>query len=794
MAEYGRVQKAPRYVYQELSVQRQEFRLLSLLPASDKQDALSCSLSIYSLSQELPGYEALSYTWGEFNGYKHEILVDGCILRITSKLRNILFNLRDATRDRVLWIDAMCICMEDLHERGFQVGVMKHIFAHAQRVVIWLDEPTTALPVLEDVIVRSSVTRGRNAERVQDVLGTHYLLKAFCRNFSHPWFCRVWTLQEYTLARSTVFVWGGRFFDGVVVVQCVAELWRALDEGDYTSVMTPEAFEQLREDLSGLLYFDWIRQKSADGGLDELDFMRILVASQALEAIDPRDKIFALLSLAPPTLIVNFRLDYTHSLEEVYRSLGQAMSLATRVETIFSSISTSYLANEAIPMPDWMPGWIEDLSLRVSDLLGFQSTMADSTQEAVIGCLEVITSYQREAREYLHLSRTEKNQFGKSLRDAHNILAYFLAESELTVHLPPLSPGADRHPSISLSKFDTDMLHSLEDDDGIVLNPVDDNFSDSGYNSASSYAENTNLVASEIADTLLAHGYFRRLLSAAGKLEHRDDILARYLRPCIRHLGNLLDPMASDSEELLAARELKRHAHFIARAIVSRTRKENFEEDQAVKSNRRNMIVRLLDEQGFLKPSSRLHDTVDQIQRVPPEGADHSGIPESSFDDGALPKTALDKVKEFMTTETALLPFLYRISRIVYDSPIEIIDAEIRACILSPYSEDSVNTTVEFGMSWDIAILLTGKDTNASARTRCTEFLRSLVISGTVESCYATNCESYLVWRWPDMSEPLLRHLKDYVVEANYLKIQLLLHLMDIALPISGRTTTIMAG
>jgi hypothetical protein len=313
-----------------------------------------------------------------------------------------------------------------------------------------------------------------------------------------------------------------------------------------------------------------------------------------------------------------------------------------------------------------------------------------------------------------------------------------------------------------MSDFNTDItvLHSAEVNDETVLHPVHDDFSDSGYSSASSSAENTILVASEIAETLLAHGYFRRLLSAAGKLEHRDDVFARHLRPCIRQLGNLLDPMASDSEELLAAQELKMHAHFIGRALVSRTRQQNFEEDQEVKETRRDRIVRFLDEQ-VLKRSSRLHNTVDHVQQLPPEGADDGDILEASFDEGEPPKTALDKVKSFMTIEIAFSPFLYLISRIVYDSPIETIEAEIGACISD--SDDHIKTDVAFDIPWNMMTFLTGQDESQSAEMCYNQFLTSLVISGTVDSCYATSCEAYLQWRWPRTSQKLLEHLKDCV-------------------------------
>jgi hypothetical protein len=92
-----------------------------------------------------PAFEALSYAWGS-DSYHHVVYVDSptaegvspMTMSIRKNLANALSHLRYADRDRVLWIDAICINQHDLQERGLQVPRMTDIYKYANRVVVWL--------------------------------------------------------------------------------------------------------------------------------------------------------------------------------------------------------------------------------------------------------------------------------------------------------------------------------------------------------------------------------------------------------------------------------------------------------------------------------------------------------------------------------------------------------------------------------------------------------------------------------------------------------------------------------
>jgi FAD/FMN-containing dehydrogenase len=54
-------------------------------------------------------------------------------------LGDALRDLRYHEKDRVLWIDALCIDQNNNEERGEQVQQMGSIYSKAERVIIWLD-------------------------------------------------------------------------------------------------------------------------------------------------------------------------------------------------------------------------------------------------------------------------------------------------------------------------------------------------------------------------------------------------------------------------------------------------------------------------------------------------------------------------------------------------------------------------------------------------------------------------------------------------------------------------------
>lgn len=131
-----------RYRYKPLSKNPElcSIRLVTIHPGSGSDDIV-VSLQVEPFTQHhFPRYEALSYVWGTRKGSK-TIYVgasDRASLRVTTNLRVALQYLRYPDRERVMWIDALCINQSSDVEKGPQVAKMGQIFEFAARVVVWL--------------------------------------------------------------------------------------------------------------------------------------------------------------------------------------------------------------------------------------------------------------------------------------------------------------------------------------------------------------------------------------------------------------------------------------------------------------------------------------------------------------------------------------------------------------------------------------------------------------------------------------------------------------------------------
>ncbi|KAE9377499.1 HET-domain-containing protein, partial [Stipitochalara longipes BDJ] len=113
------------YLYQPLDSTVRGIRVL-LLEAGPKYADIRCQLRHERLDSN-PNYEALSYVWGNTNN-RRAISLHGHTHRVTASLECALRHLRHPVEARLLWVDALCINQEDIHEREQQVKHMGAIY------------------------------------------------------------------------------------------------------------------------------------------------------------------------------------------------------------------------------------------------------------------------------------------------------------------------------------------------------------------------------------------------------------------------------------------------------------------------------------------------------------------------------------------------------------------------------------------------------------------------------------------------------------------------------------------
>ncbi|KAE8400559.1 heterokaryon incompatibility protein-domain-containing protein [Aspergillus pseudonomiae] len=287
-----------------------------------------------------PTFDALSYTWADEKGDatrsgKIYCVPDFSVIEITKNCEMAIRRLRHPKKRRRVWIDAVCINQQNAQERTYQIAQMSRIFTSARRVIAYTGEGTCQTDMLFDWLngleaselnvpligglddlshpvvtikepadIRRLIARIRvgvnerlilmgmygkfcvsrllhRSERVKDKINIDEpeLTKFAYEYCSRRWFSRVWILQEVTLPalHRTRIVCGSR--------TTTAE--RAL-----------HALGLLKEAGAGSIprIFVLVRKTTILPRRSHL--LDILIETKDHAATDPRDKIFAVLSLA----------------------------------------------------------------------------------------------------------------------------------------------------------------------------------------------------------------------------------------------------------------------------------------------------------------------------------------------------------------------------------------------------------------------------------------------------------------------------------------------------------------
>jgi hypothetical protein len=122
-------------MYRQLSVAKNEIRVLRIAPNDDPSSIVCCYIEHISLNNP-PPYGALSYCWGDAN-VTEQIRLNNSDKLATANLVAALRQLR-ADGLETLWVDALCINQDDPDERASQVQLMKYTFEEATQVVVWV--------------------------------------------------------------------------------------------------------------------------------------------------------------------------------------------------------------------------------------------------------------------------------------------------------------------------------------------------------------------------------------------------------------------------------------------------------------------------------------------------------------------------------------------------------------------------------------------------------------------------------------------------------------------------------
>jgi hypothetical protein len=316
--------KQPRiFNYIALDQPKDEIRVVCLHPGPMRTESpITCDLITVDL-ETAPSYEALSYEWGSSSSKKHTIRLNERLFSVRENLWRALYNLRDAREPRSLWIDALCINQDDIHERNCQVSRMGDIYSQAARVVAWIGEDDSEarkgcafLSELTACSVERYCPPGGDCQRWQH-RGKWVALSSLCtRSY---WF-RLWIIQEVLLASDLLIQCGPLSFQWEEISNVFHYLRENLtgfcSPGPKLSVVSsiPFRLEIWRKEHRMAVF------ANTDHHLVPLHHLVDLFKDSL--CFDTRDKIFGLRSLSLSCCKDFVRPDYSMAYKEVIRTLS----------------------------------------------------------------------------------------------------------------------------------------------------------------------------------------------------------------------------------------------------------------------------------------------------------------------------------------------------------------------------------------------------------------------------------------------------------------------------------------
>jgi hypothetical protein len=410
------------YTYNSLRSDPEEIRILKLLPGVGDEDF---SIEIVHMSvAEKPEYEALSYTCGsaekpyEVNVTqlrplqgargarkrkrrsqaekrskpKVVLSIEPHFLPIGRNLFIALKHLRRQEDVRILWIDAICINQDDLEERSKEVARMGDIYRNARRVVVWLGEESEdsnwAISTLKRIgkdldfwkdgeRFRWKPKPGGRLEQLganpQKIAALSSCWIAVGNLFNRSWFTRLWVLQESGLASDAIVVAGNKeipwnIFRGALIFI-----------SSEAPGLLPEYFSQ--QDLERLRPF---ALQTASASLYMLAFL-----TMHTDCLDPRDRIYAILSLLNPQVASLIQPDYSRTIGDVYTDAVMAEIEVTKVLSVLALCS---FPDQMCPLKQ--PSWVPDFSNPIL----FDRFNSFNILSKVTGCSQQETRYEKMSR------------------------------------------------------------------------------------------------------------------------------------------------------------------------------------------------------------------------------------------------------------------------------------------------------------------------------------------------------------------------------------------------------------
>lgn len=280
---------------------------------------------------------------------REEILIGGdqSMLSVTSNCAEALRALRSTDCSVLVWVDAICINQEDIPERNAQVAFMSSIYSCAQ-CTIYLGKASSGSNLIMDYLstLQTKIDLGQIKNNPKSLQMELEEFNALCQLLTRPWFTRVWVLQEVFRSPYSLLVCGDKRI-----------LWKTLG--------LLQNLRNRRSRRSRPEVIDWpcvVSLKTSEILDFHQYFLALLCETRNLGASDPRDRVFALLSLLDNAHAEGLEADYALSISEVY-TRAAVIILLRDVQRLPLLLSAKHApsASMAPHLPSWVPDWNQPL-------------------------------------------------------------------------------------------------------------------------------------------------------------------------------------------------------------------------------------------------------------------------------------------------------------------------------------------------------------------------------------------------------------------------------------------------
>lgn len=328
---------------------------MEISPAQPPLDIITCHLRTVSL-RDKPEYEALSYVWGGSSDNR-QILLDGNELSVTNSLFEALAHLRDVKKERILWVDALCINQKDDIEKSIQVMMMDRIYAQASTVLVWLLNSKSP-ELLDDIISRSQNPERHFTEFPLSLLALSKI----------SWWHRAWTFQEAALAKNLIFYAGYQHFSLEDLWGYFKSLFRHLFQSNQCCRAVLYAAEPVNKlpTYGFTLAFVVVRELLLSRRIISQGKQRLLdliVSNRDRKATKPQDKVYAYLGLAydVPTEFVKYELSAREWILYISTKFIQHNKSLEIVRYASPSGFSIVDKHRMDGLPSWSPDWTQSM-------------------------------------------------------------------------------------------------------------------------------------------------------------------------------------------------------------------------------------------------------------------------------------------------------------------------------------------------------------------------------------------------------------------------------------------------